>query len=339
MNPISQSDFRPRRLPVQWIDSPAFGPVPISRREAPVKPSQNGEIVFELEAWEASRRDANGIRPKRSRSSLSNGWFRFNRNLRAFTLLELMLVIAIIGFIAAVALPHVGGIGKANSMTAATRQLLDDVALARQRAMVSRSTIYMVFLPPMFWTNSSYTHAPAPLFGQQVSNLVTHQYSGYALISLASVGDQPGQHHPRYVTDWRFLPDGVFVAPFEFSLTNNTPTNLYTTNTLSGTILANVVYPWTWVNVPFPSLYPPNTTMSMPCIGFTPQGSLTTPFTNQYIALARGSILYPTDTNGTPVLEAPLLAENPAGNDVNNPNLIQIDWMTARATLVQNQLQ
>jgi hypothetical protein len=39
------------------------------------------------------------------------------------------------------------------------------------------------------------------------------------------------------------------------------------------------------------------------------------------------------------LFEAPNLAEVPPGNDVNNPNLIQIDWMTARATLVQNQFQ
>jgi len=77
----------------------------------------------------------------------------------------------------------------------------------------------------------------------------------------------------------------------------------------------------------------------LPCIAFSPQGGLATPYTNQYIALARGSIFYPTDTNGAPVFEAPNLVETPPGNDVNNPSLIQIDWMTARATLVQNQLQ
>lgn len=79
--------------------------------------------------------------------------------------------------------------------------------------------------------------------------------------------------------------------------------------------------------------------MPMPCIGFTAQGGLTTPYVNQYIALARGSIFYPTDTNGVPLIQPPMMVETPAGNDVNNPNLIQIDWMTARATLLRNQLQ
>jgi prepilin-type N-terminal cleavage/methylation domain-containing protein len=255
--------------------------------------------------------------------------------LRAFTLLELMLVIAIIGFIAALTLPHVAGFGQANSMVTATRQLLDDVALARQRAMVNRSTVYMVFLPPMFWNSPPFSLIP---YSQQVSNLVMHQYSAYALISLATVGDQPGQHHPQYVTDWRVLPSGVFIAPFGFTITNETA-YITTTNTLAGTTVVSAIQPWNWLNMPFPSLYSTNTYMPLPCIGFTPQGSLTTPFTNQYIALARGSIFYPTDTNGIPLFEAPIVTEVPPENDVRNPNLIEIDWMTARATQVQNQFQ
>jgi hypothetical protein len=227
-------------------------------------------------------------------------------------------------------------------MATATRQVLDDVALARQRAMVNRSTVYMVFLPPMFWNDPYYT---ASMSSQQISNLVMHQYSAYALVSLATVGDQPGQHHPQYITDWRILPSGVFIAPFEFSLTNAV-TNIVTTNTLAGTTVVNSIQPWQWVSVPFPSLYSTNTYglntyMSLPAIAFTPQGQLATtpPFNNQYIALARGSIFYPTDTNGVPLFQPPNLAEVPPGNDVKNPNLIQIDWMTARPTLVQNQFQ
>jgi hypothetical protein len=180
---------------------------------------------------------------------------------------------------------------------------------------------------------------------QQMSNLVMHQYSAYALVSLATVGDQPGQHHPQYLTDWRILPSGVFFAPWEFTLTNAV-TNIFTTNTLAGTIVESSIRPWNWVTVPFPSLYSTNangstTYMALPSIGFTPQGSLTSFSVRQYdyIALARGSIFYPTDTNGVPLFDPPNLAEVPPGNDVKNPNLIQIDGMTGRPTLVQNQLQ
>jgi prepilin-type N-terminal cleavage/methylation domain-containing protein len=324
MNLTANSKLSPQRLKVRWLASPAVGPLSIRQgRER----QRSGQVARGAHSWHSP-----------TLTSLIS--------LRAFTLLELMCVIAIIGFIAAMTLPHVVGFGKANSMITASRQLLDDVALARQRAMVNRSTVYMVFLPPQFWNDPYYSGNMA---GQQITNLMEHQYSAYALISLATVGDQPGQHHPQYITDWRILPSGVFIAPWQFTLTNNAFTNIITTNTLAGTTIENYVYPWTWVTVPFPSLYSTNlngsyTPMSLPAIGFTPQGSITPPprpdqRAYEYIALARGSIFYPTDTNGVPLFEPPLLSEVPPNNDINNPNLIQIDLLTARGTLIQNQFQ
>jgi prepilin-type N-terminal cleavage/methylation domain-containing protein len=326
MNFTAKSNFTPQRLAVQWLDAPAVGPI---------------AIQFPGSTRALACRGRRPRRPHHQRSEILAPLAR----LRAFTLLELMVVIAIIGFIAALALPHVAGFGQANSMVTATRQLLDDVALARQRAMVNRSTVYMVFLPPMFWNDPDYV---PNMSSHQVTNLMLHQYSAYALISLATVGDQPGQHHPQYVSDWRVLPSGVFFAPWEFTLRNNV-TNIVTTNTLAGTTILNTIYPWHWyaaTNFPFPSLYSTNAYgganyLSLPYIAFTPQGTVTTsdnrPF--EYIALARGSIFYPTDTNGVPLFEPPNLNEVPPNNDVKNPNLIQIDLLTARATLIQNQFQ
>ena len=60
----------------------------------------------------------------------------------------MLVVITIIGLLAAVALPNLPGMTHANSMTTATQQLLGDCALARQLAVSHRSTVYMVFAPP-----------------------------------------------------------------------------------------------------------------------------------------------------------------------------------------------
>ena len=43
------------------------------------------------------------------------------------------------------------------------------------------------------------------------SNLWGAQYTTYALLSLRSVGDQPGNSTAKYLTGWRTLPGGIFI--------------------------------------------------------------------------------------------------------------------------------
>src|ERR1022692_3794453 len=71
------------------------------------------------------------------------------RTSLAFTLLELLTVIAIMGILAAIALPSLRSL-KPNAKVAGTRQLLDAVIRARQLALSQRTTGYMAFLPPNF---------------------------------------------------------------------------------------------------------------------------------------------------------------------------------------------
>ena len=272
-----------------------------------------------------------------------------SRELQAFTLLEMMMVIAIIGFIAAMALPHVSGFAKANTLAAANRQILDDLAYARQIALVNRSTVYMVFDPPEFWTNTVYEQSSnyAVELGARSSGvklnpavqfnaMLGRQYTGYALIAMSTVGDQPGQHYAHYITDWRTLPQGVFISPFEFQ-SNLPPITISTTNTTTGVTNAVAVAPLNWSTpVPFPSLSA-GTSNTLPFIGFSPQGSLVQQ-SNQYIVISRGSIFYPQTSNGVPIAAAPDAISTPVGNETNNPNVIQIDWLTSRATLLQNHM-
>jgi prepilin-type N-terminal cleavage/methylation domain-containing protein len=284
--------------------------------------------------------------PGGKRSSKGPG-IRRNRQIRAFTLLEMMMVIAIIGFIAAMTLPHVSGFAKANTLAAANRQLLDDLAFARQRALVNRSTIYMVFVPPGFWTNTAYEqssnyaaelgtkNSAVPLNpGALFNAMLGRQYTSYALIAMSTVGDQPGQHFAHYITDWRTLPQGVYISPFEFQ-TNLQPITISTTNTTTGVTNAVEVSPFSWTApVPFPSSGS-GTSNTLPFIGFSPQGSLIQQL-DQYIVLTRGSVFYAQNSNGMPVAGPVDAISTPPGNETNNPNLIQIDWLTSRATLLQN---
>ena len=71
----------------------------------------------------------------------------------AFTLIEMLVVISILGILAALAVPALKNFGKSDVTISAARQLLDDVARARQLAMSQRTTVYMVFVPTNFWNN------------------------------------------------------------------------------------------------------------------------------------------------------------------------------------------
>src|SRR6266446_9375231 len=73
----------------------------------------------------------------------------------AFTLIELLVVISIVGLLAGLAVPVVNNF-KPNVVAGATRQLLDDVARARQYAISQRNTVFMVFVPTNFWMDDAY---------------------------------------------------------------------------------------------------------------------------------------------------------------------------------------
>ena len=251
---------------------------------------------------------------------------------RAFTVLEMLVVIAIIGFMAALALPHLPGMTRANSMNAALQQMLADCALARQLAVSHRATVYMVFVPP----SSSWPSAPPANELGSYNNLLAHQYGAYALASLRSVGDQPGQAHPQYLTEWKPLPEGVFIAPFKFA--SPAPVPVSAINTLSGTSNTFVILPFpNNLSFPFPAADAVVTSgtpfkISLPYIGFSPLGRLTTN-NDEYIPLDRGSVFYVTNTVAATPNEAP------PGNATNNCNIIHIDWLTARAKIERNQQQ
>jgi prepilin-type N-terminal cleavage/methylation domain-containing protein len=245
----------------------------------------------------------------------------------AFTLIELLVVISIIGILAVIGLPAMRGMTRSNAIIAANRQFLDDLAYARQSAVAGHTTVYVVFVP----TNVAQLTLPVdPTLRRQITNLYTGQFTTYALLSLRQLGDQPGRAVPKYLTGWRTLPNGVFISTLKF--TSPIPP--------AGTGF----YPVS--NLPFPvaTNYPPG--LALPCLTFNYLGQLISPYGNQgsllpfgnpapdsYIPFARGSIFF------DPATFAADVQENPAGNSINNSNVVYINALTGRAKILQPQIQ
>ncbi len=132
-----------------------------------------------------------------------------------FTLIEMLVVIGLIALIAGLAAPAFKT--KNITLDVAHRQLADDLNRARQLAISTRSTVYVVFMPLLEKT-LALPKLPRSLTLAETSLLATRQARGYAFFSRRSVGAQPGQEELRYLSEWRELPEGVFIATNKFSI-------------------------------------------------------------------------------------------------------------------------
>src|SRR5436309_7931226 len=134
----------------------------------------------------------------------------------AFTLIELLVVMAIIGLLTTIGLPALKGFGKGTGMAGAQRQMLQDLGLARLSAINGRTTVYVVFVPTNVFDCIARVAPTDTRTRQQLTNLITAQYAAYALLATRTVGDQPGRWHPRYLSEWKRLPQGILIPPYKF---------------------------------------------------------------------------------------------------------------------------
>lgn len=206
---------------------------------------------------------------------------------RAFTLIEMLVVLGIIGILAAMTLPSFKNSGKGNVTETAMRQLASDLDFARLKAMSQRTKVYVVFAPDLdyFFGATAISPAAAAFLTTNVAanNLVGGQLTSYAFYSPRMVGEQPGQSTPRYLSEWHTLPAGAFIPAGAFRNPN---------------IFHNVVgAPLTNVPVLLDDNNAAGGSVLLPFIAFDESGRIHGRTANLTVPVVEGSVMHPKDTN------------------------------------------
>ena len=162
-------------------------------------------------------------------------WFRTTSNRSAFTLVELLAVVAILGIMLAVALPYFSGISEGAAMEGSIRELRSTLSLARQWAITKRVKTYVVFPD------------------NSINSVSTDRDKAYNSFNVYTKEDQ-------YIGEWRYLKPGIC---FVYSQNVDPKSPAVTSNA------KNIFDTKYRASVKFPA---GGSSRSLPCIIFYPDG-------------------------------------------------------------------
>lgn len=251
----------------------------------------------------------------------------------------MLMVLAIIGLLTGLTLPFLKGLSRSNTIGSAARQLLDDVSYARHKAIASHTTVFMVFVPPADQAEANIYLPLQQSLPKQWTSLVTGQATSYSFFTRRSLGEQPGEQNPNYVTKWYSLPQGTFIPEYKFY--SPQPTSIGPTNDpkIVTPFASSKAFP-----VPVTTMNGGVTNGTIAYLAFDYMGRLvyedgTPTMRDEYIPVAQGSIFFTRDQNGGLIWDKADIQENPPGNSLVNYNLIHIDALTGRAKIEQVELK
>lgn len=201
--------------------------------------------------------------------------FDGRRRERAFTLLEMLVVIGIIAVLAVALLPAVGTMSKSQSRKSAISSLLGGIEQARAEAMRTGQSSYIVF---------------TAFDSGKPATLNAYNYRCFAIF----VDDPADATHPKQLTNWKTLPTGV--AMRANSTSNTAVTNLPKLNSLPAPMPVLTFTPDT------------NAAVTYYVIKFNPTGEVDQPTNNIVLGVFEGFVTGTTETftsgkdkNGNPL--------------------------------------